>query len=69
MWKIYTKRYLLDISSGICHDLSYEVPECHINYIKLEDIFTAESLYTEIKRHPVYNRECEFCMANDDLYD
>jgi hypothetical protein len=69
MWKMYTKSYLLDISTGVCHDLNFEVPECRIKHIKPEDRFTADSLYTEIKRHPIYKKKCEFCMANDDMYD
>ena len=63
MWKIYTKRYFLDISNGMCHDLSYEVPECHIKYMKSEDIFTAESLHTEIKRHPVIIENTNFAWS------
>ena len=63
-----TKRYILDISTGICHDLNHIHKSCHIENLKSHHIFNADSLNGEIKRHPAYKSKCKHCMSQHD-YD
>lgn len=68
MYKIYSKRFILDINTGTCHDLEHKDERCKIDKIKFEHIFMADSLNNEIKRHPAYKKKCTFCMIKAD-YD
>ena len=58
-----TKRFILDTSTGLCHDLNYIHENCQINKLDSKHIFDAESLEEEIKRHPYYKAKCEHCMS------
>lgn len=62
-----TKRYILDSSSGICHDLNHIHENCQIQKLDLKHIFNADSLNEEIKRHPHYKNKCEYCMLLHEL--
>lgn len=55
-------RYILDIKTGICHDLDNFDLNCKIEHIKAENIFSSNHLYDEIKRHPSYKKKCKYCM-------
>ena len=46
------KRYVLDISTGICHDLDHIRKNCQLKELKSHHIFNADSLDEEIKKHP-----------------
>jgi hypothetical protein len=63
-----TKRYILDISTGVCHDLNHIRKNCQIEDLKFHHIFNADSLDEEVKRHPSYKTKCEHCMSQRD-YD
>ncbi len=39
-----TKRFILDTSTGLCHDLNYIHENCQINKLDSKHIFDAESL-------------------------
>ena len=62
------KRYVLDISTGICHDLDHIRKNCQLKELKSHHIFNADSLDEEIKRHPAYKIKCKYCMPHHD-YD
>ena len=62
------KRYVLDISTGICHDLNHIRKNCQLKELKSHHIFNADSLDEEIKRHPGYKAKCKYCMPHHD-YD
>ncbi|MCP1226513.1 hypothetical protein [Sebaldella sp. S0638] len=56
------ERYLLDIDTGICHDLDNFEIECGVEKLTKDHIFCSDSLYSEVKRHPSYKKKCKFCM-------
>jgi hypothetical protein len=56
------ERYVLDIDTGICHDLDNFEIECGIEKLCTERIFSSDDLYSEIKRHPSYKKKCKYCM-------
>ena len=63
MYKYLNKKYILDINSGICHDLSNLTMNCQIYKIDLQDIFDSDYIETEIKRHPRYRKKCIHCLS------
>ena len=56
------ERYLLDMDTGVCHDLDNFEIECGIEKLTQDLIFCSDSLYDEVKRHPLYKKKCKFCM-------
>ena len=61
MYKYLNKKFILDINSGICNDLSCITKSCKMYKIELQDIFDSD-LNEEIKRHPQYKKKCIYCM-------
>ena len=63
MYKYLNKKYILDINSGICHDLSNLTMNCQIYKIDLQDIFDSDHIETEIKRHQKKKKKCIYCLS------
>ncbi len=59
------KRYVLNKNTGVCHDLDNEKYACQINEIKHEHVYASDYLYSDIKSHPDYKEECDYCMTPD----
>ena len=55
-------RYILDLDTGICHDLDHFEFECGLEKLTKDRIFSSDDLYSEIKRHPLYKKKCRYCM-------
>lgn len=59
------KRYVLNKNTSVCHDLNNEDRNCQIDEIKLEHLYCSDYLYSDIKKHPSYKEECDYCMTPD----
>ncbi len=60
------KRYVLNKNTGVCHDLDNEnYLNCQIDEIKPEHLYCSDYLYSDIKKHPKYKEECDYCMTPD----
>ena len=56
------ERYLLDMNTGVCHDLDNFEIECGVERLSKDCIFSSDNLYGEVKRHPTYKKKCKYCM-------
>lgn len=59
------KRYILNINTGVCHDLDNYSLSCMIYSMNTDHVHSSDYLYSEIKTHTLYKEECDYCMNPD----
>lgn len=59
------KKYVLNTNTGVAHDLDNEKDQCQIDEIKSEHVYASDYYYTDIKEHPDYKEDCDYCLGDD----
>lgn len=60
------KRYILNLNTGVCHDLDNYCASCQIYNMKDEHVYASDYLYSDIKEHSEYKEVCDYCMEPKD---
>ncbi|HHX0245658.1 hypothetical protein EYY48_13935 [Enterococcus faecalis] len=59
------KRYILNRNTGVSHDLDNYCASCMIYSMDPSHVYASDYLYLDIKEHPLYEEECDYCMNPD----